>query len=62
MCTEMLWEIFLQQAYFKNGKEDVRIKLRRNIGKYVITGNSRTNSGFCPVADIVYLHFQIYVF
>jgi hypothetical protein len=35
---ELLWETFLQQAYFKNGEVDGRITLGYIIGKYVIGG------------------------
>jgi hypothetical protein len=35
---ELLWETVLQQAYYKNGEVDSRIKLRCNIGKYMIAG------------------------
>jgi hypothetical protein len=34
----LLWETFLQKAYFKNGEVDGRITLRRNVGKHVIAG------------------------
>jgi hypothetical protein len=37
MCMELLWEKFLQNAYFKDREVDGRITLRCIIGKYVVT-------------------------